>query len=200
MAASLTKMMKKYIKAEYGEERSKQYSIRSTRKAAMTENRVQRDLYTQEEYARSGHTAPDQNTNAEGYVETSAAMSAPGGKALAGYLDPHAAAHPMSFSCLQCRASQSLLDAFLSNLFVNDIECLQPDGMLREMLVACAAALLGWCNDLERDVGGSNAIVNKIRMAAQKSAIKDSAITATVGAPMWLLTLKYWSKILLMQM
>ena len=51
VAASLTKMIKKYVKAQYGEKRSKAYSIRSTRKAAMTENRVQRDLNTQEEYA-----------------------------------------------------------------------------------------------------------------------------------------------------
>jgi hypothetical protein len=62
------------------------------------------------------------------------------------------------------------------------------------MLVACAATLLGWYNDLEQDVGGSNAIVSKIRMAAQKWDIKDSTITATVGAPMWPLTLKSWSK------
>jgi hypothetical protein len=71
------------------------------------------------------------NTNAEGYVETSStAMSAPGGKALAGYLDPHTEAHPMSFKCLQRRANQSVIEAFLSNVFVNDIECLQQDGVL----------------------------------------------------------------------
>jgi hypothetical protein len=104
VAASLTKMIKKYVKAQYGEKRSKAYSIRSTRKAAMTENRVQQDLNTQEEYSRSGHTAPEQNTNAEGYVESTAAMSAPGGKALAGYLDPHAEVHPMSFNCLQLQS------------------------------------------------------------------------------------------------
>jgi hypothetical protein len=51
VAASLTKMIKKYVKAEYGEKRAKQYGIRSTRKAAMTENRVQQDLSSQEEYA-----------------------------------------------------------------------------------------------------------------------------------------------------
>jgi hypothetical protein len=110
----------------------------------MTENRVQRDLNTQEEYARSGHTTPEQNTNAEGYVKSTAAMSAPGGKALAGYLDPHAEAHPMSFYCLQLqnRVSESLIESFLSNLFINDIECLQQDGELRQVLVACAATLL----------------------------------------------------------
>lgn len=62
------------------------------------------------------------------------------------------------------------------------------------MLVACAATLLGWYNDLERDVGSKNAIVSKIRTAAQKSEIKDPAITTTAGAPVWLLTLKSWSK------
>jgi hypothetical protein len=48
VAASLTKMIKnKYVKAEYGEKRAEQYSIRSTGKAALTENRVQQDLSTQ---------------------------------------------------------------------------------------------------------------------------------------------------------
>jgi hypothetical protein len=130
-------------------------------------------------------------------LSTGFELPTPGGKALAGYLDPHTEAHPMSFYCLQRRANQSVVEAFLSKLFVNDIECLQQDGVLQEMLVACAATLLGWYNDLERDVGGSNDIVSKICMAVQELDIKDSTITATVGAPMWLLTLKSWSKMTL---
>jgi hypothetical protein len=47
--------------------------------------------------------------------------------------------------------------------------------------------------DLERDVGSKNAIVSKIRTAAEKSKIKDPSITTT-AAPVWLFTLKSWSK------
>ena len=50
-------------------------------------------------------------------------MSAPGGMSLAGYLDPHGEAHPMSFRCLGNNVRDSV-ESFVSNLFINDIECL----------------------------------------------------------------------------
>jgi hypothetical protein len=191
----LSRQIKKIVKAQVGGERAKLYSSRSLRKGAMTENRVNRSLSTQEEYARSGHSsAPDQNPNAEGYIETTAAMSAPAGKALAGYPDPHAPAFPMSFECLNGSVNQSVIDGFLSNLIINDVECLREDGAFREMLVTCAATMIGWYNDLYRDVGEKNPIVNKIRSAAQKSQLTDSSLTPTLGAPMWNLTLKSWSQ------
>ena len=60
----------------------------------MTEMQVHPDLSTQEEYARSGHTAPDQNTNTEGYVEATPAMNVPGGMAMCGYKDCHWRVYP----------------------------------------------------------------------------------------------------------
>jgi hypothetical protein len=193
VADGLTKTIKKYVKNDHGEKQSKEYGTRSLRKGGLTEMRANRNLSTQEEYVRSGHVAPDQNPNAEGYVETLAAMSAPGGKALAGYNDPHAPAYPMSFECLNLE--KDVLDRFLSHLFVNDIECLKEGGKLRQMLVTCAATLVGWYNEFQRDMMCStNSIVAAIRTAAQKSALSDASITPTAGAPMWLMTLKSWSQ------
>ena len=67
---------------------------------------------------------------------------------------------------------------------------------ISEMLVtcACAATLVGWYNDLQGDVGDKNSLVIAIRAAAQKTHLSDASITATSGAPMWLMTLKSWSK------
>lgn len=57
------------------------------------------------------------------------------------------------------------------------------------MLVTCAASLVGWYNDLQRDVGDKNSIVIAIRSAAQKASLTDATITPTAGVPLWLLTL-----------
>jgi hypothetical protein len=100
----------------------------------------------------------------------------------------------MSFDCLNGSVNQSVIDGFLSNLFINDIECMKQDGSLRQMLVTCAATLIGWYNDLFRDAGEKNPIVCKIHSAAQKSQLSDSTLTPIPGAPIWNLTLKSWSK------
>eukprot|EP00956_Cyclotella_meneghiniana_P004276 scaffold5246_cov75-Cyclotella_meneghiniana.AAC.1 len=89
VAEALTKAVKKYIGNDFGVEFAKFYSIRSVRKGGMTHNRSNRNLSTQEEYARSGHMAPGMNGNAEGYIDSTPALSAPGGMSLAGYTDPH---------------------------------------------------------------------------------------------------------------
>ena len=85
VANALTESIKRHIKKIFPNDVAKLHSVRSLRKGTMTMNRCNRSLSTQEEYARSGHTAPDANSHAEGYIETTAAMSAPAGRALAGY-------------------------------------------------------------------------------------------------------------------
>ena len=55
----------------------------------MTENRENPHLSSAEEYAWSGHTTSEHNTNAEGYIGSTQALSAPAGRAGAGYPDPH---------------------------------------------------------------------------------------------------------------
>ena len=193
VAQGLTKAIKKHIKNQYGAERADKYSSRSLRKSGMTHNRVNRNLTTQEEYARSGHMVPGMNGNAEGYVDETPAMSAPGGMSLAGYLDPHGEARPMSFSCLGNSVRDSV-ESFVSELFINDVECLMVDGVNREMLLTCAACVVGWYNNFVRDVTDQNPAVIKINNAAQKSQIKDDRVTQNDGAPEWLLVLKSWSK------
>ena len=45
----------------------------------MTENRANPYLSSAEQYARSGHTAPEQNSNTEDYIGYTPALSAPDG-------------------------------------------------------------------------------------------------------------------------
>ena len=193
VADGLSKAIKKYIKKDLGELIAAMYSSRSVRKGGMTHNRANRNLSTQEEYARSGHMAPGMNGNAEGYIDSTPALSAPGGLSLAGYIDPHGDYRPMSFRCLGNRV-QDLVARFIDNLIVNDVECLQENGVNREVLVTCAACVVGWYNDLVRDVGPENAVVVKIHKAAQQSQLSDDSVTPSFGAPVWKLVLKKWSK------
>eukprot|EP00956_Cyclotella_meneghiniana_P004277 scaffold5247_cov45-Cyclotella_meneghiniana.AAC.1 len=186
VAEALTKAAKKYIGNDFGVQFAKFYSIRSVRKGGMTHNRSNRNLSTQEEYARSGHMAPGMNGNAEGYIDSTPALSAPGGMSLAGYTDPHGEHVPMNFRSLGGLVRDSI-ERFISNLFVNNVECLQEGGINREVLVTCAACIIGWYNNLVRDVGS-------IHQAAQKSQLSDDSVTLSAGAPGWRLVLKSWSK------
>ena len=54
----------------------------------------------QEEYACSGHTFSDMNKHAKGCIETTAAMNAPAGLALAGYTNCRMRPVPYGFGCL----------------------------------------------------------------------------------------------------
>ena len=74
-------------------------------------------------------------------------MSAPAGLSFAGYIDPHCIAHPMSFQVLGER-KQPMIDTFVSNLIVIDVDCLKPDGRNCAMLITCAAIVIGWYNNL----------------------------------------------------
>ena len=193
VAEALTKAIKKHIGNDFGVEFAKFYSSRSVRKGGMTHNRSDRKLSTQEEYARSGHMAPGMNGNAEGYIDSIPALSAPGGMSLAGYTDPHGEHVPMNLRCLGGLVRDSI-ERFISNLVVNDVECLQEDGINREVLVTCAACIIGWYNNLVRDVGNENPIVVRIHQAAQRSQLSDDSVTLSAGAPGWRLVLKSWSK------
>eukprot|EP00956_Cyclotella_meneghiniana_P038742 scaffold159419_cov62-Cyclotella_meneghiniana.AAC.1 len=95
VADSLSTVIKKQVQKEWGQEFKGMYSSRSTCKGGMTEMRTDRSLSTQEEYAQSGHTAPGSNPNAEGYIESTHALSAPGGISLAGHSDPHSIVYPI---------------------------------------------------------------------------------------------------------
>lgn len=174
------------------ESRRKAFTSRSTRKGAMTEMRMNRDLVTQEEYARSGHTAPGSNTNAEGYVESTPAMNAPGGMAMAGYLDCHQIPSPYNLECLGCTALEAV-ERLLGTIFVIEVPELQVGGKLRAVTLTALARLIGSYNSLVSDVGTNNNIVKSIMVAAQKAKIDDTAVAAAPG-PRWHVVLKDWSR------
>ena len=167
----------------------------------MTEQRMNQDLSLKEEYGRTGHVGPEMNGNAETYQEPTPAISAPGGKAAAGYTNCHAEVYPFSFNILGvdvCDAVLRLLDALL----VNDVpELMLPRqgnpkyGKLRRLLTTCAARLIGSYNDLVNTpgVGVENKIVMKILMAAKTAAIDDESVPTHPGRR-WHIVLKAWSK------
>ena len=101
-------------------EHRKYVSSRSIRKGAMGENRVNQNLTIKQEYARSGHTGPEMNNNAEGYIDSIPAMNAPGGKSLAGHKDHNLHVVPHSFECLGTHVVEAV-EKLIDNLFVNDI-------------------------------------------------------------------------------
>jgi len=210
VASRLTANMQKYIKKDHGEAVAKQYTTRSARKGKMTENRANRDLSIQHELMRSGHTPQGHNPNAEGYVQTTPAMSAPGGRAAAGYSDPHADCLPYSFECLGEYAVPQVLK-LIELLFVIDVPQLQycassaergeknKKGKLWELTLTVAARLIGSYNDLVKDLIAmrvsvdNHPIVYKIRSACQQAQITDSRVKVG-GVHHWQAVLKYWSK------
>ena len=99
-------------------------------KGFMTENRMNRDLSSREEYERSGHTQSSMpvNVNAEGYIESTPAVNATGGMPIAGYSDYHMLPCPYSFGCL--RNVSEATDRLVKKLFVIDVPQLQRQGNL----------------------------------------------------------------------
>ena len=194
VAARLNDNIRRILKPIFDEVVAKQTTTRSIRRGAMTENRVNRDLSTQEEYARSGHTAADMNINAEGYVGSTPAMNAPAGRALAGYPDPHANCTPYSFECLGTSVVPAV-ERLIGELFANDVPELQNDKAMYIVVLTSAACLIGAYNHLVKDVASpeTNEIIVKIRKAARAAQIEDHRATAD-GFHRWLVVLKYWSE------
>lgn len=176
--------------------RAKAFTSRSTRKGAMTEMRMHPDLSTQEEYDRSGHTAPGMNSNAEGYIESTPAMNAPGGLCMSGYLDCHSRVYPYNLECLGMAVAEDggPLSRFLDKLFFVDVPQLQIGGKLRPLLLTAAARLIGSYNQLVLDLGVDNNIVKRIMKAAHEAEIDDDAVPLAAKGPRWHAVLKYWSK------
>jgi hypothetical protein len=108
--------------------------------------RMNTDLSTQEEYARSEHTAADSNKNAKGYVESTPAMSAPGGLAMSGYMDCHMQARPYRIECLGHAVAEGDGGGAINELFVVDVLELKVGGKLRALLLTAVAHLIGSYN------------------------------------------------------
>jgi hypothetical protein len=125
----------------------------------MGENRVKQNLAIKQEYACSGHTGPEMNNNAEGYIDFIPAMNAPGGKLLAGYKDPNLHIVPHSFKCLGTEVVEAV-EKLIGNLFVNDIPQLKKGGKLCLLVVTAAARMIGAYKALIHDVCVDNGIVS----------------------------------------
>ena len=194
VAAGLTRDMR----ANMPQGERYRFTSRSTRKGGMTDCRMHPDLSLQEEYARSGHTyAPGSNNNAEGYIESTPAMNAPGGLAMAGYVNCHIVPVPYNFSCLgEDDLVVGSVNRLISEMFVNDVPELQYGKPLRRLLITSAARLVGSFNELVRDVTPEptkHDIVLKIMQAAQRAKIDDKSVSIVLGVPRYYHVLKAWS-------
>ena len=134
VAQGLTKSIQNILKIKHDAKESNLITSKSTRKGSMTENRANPHLSSAEEYARSGHAAPEHNTNAEGYIGSSPALSAPAGRAGAGYPDPHHECYPMTFDCITNEIAVSSIDRLVEHLFQNDVPVLK-DVVPQDLLV-----------------------------------------------------------------
>ena len=194
---SVADRMTKAIRANIDDERRKKaYTSRSMRKGQMAEARMNRDLDICEEYAHSGHHHPSMNSNAEGYIESNPAITAPGAMAAAGYTNCHMRPSPLGFHGLNDNeVASASVNRLVSELFKNDIPRLQEGGNLRNIILMSAARLVASFNDLLRDVGGSNKVVVEISEAARRAKIDDSSVAPTNSAiPRWRVVLMEWSK------
>ncbi len=172
----------------------KQFLSWSLRCGAMTENAANKQLTKELQYARSGHTSSKMNSNAEGYIAQSPALSMPAGLNLAGYDNCHATPQAFSFGCLGESRFHSVT-RLVSELFINDVPQLQDAGKLRPFIMTAAACLIGHYIKLVNDVSGSNQIVNLIQSAAQRAAINDETVPGKDGVfTRWHVVLQEWSK------
>jgi len=191
---SITGRLTNGIRATIPDEtRKRDFTTRSTRKGAMGENRMNQNLTLKQEYERSGHTGQEQNSNAEGYVDSLPAMNAAGGMSLAGFKEGNAMVWPYTFDSLGLENCDAV-NRFIDVLFPNDIERLELNGKLRSLLVTAAARIVGSYNKLLADVGNDNAIVQLIQTAARTAKLDDMSIPVNDAlGPRWKITIREWS-------
>ncbi len=171
------------------------FSSRSLRSGAMTENAIS-GLSKELQYARSGHTSSEMNSNAEGYIAQSPHLSMPGGLALAGYDDLHTVPTPFQLSCLGESGFVSAMK-LVDKLFTIDVPQLQEGGRLRSVVMVAAACLIGNYIRLVSDNGGDNPIVKQIQSAAESAKIDDVNVPLRAGHHQWNVVLRSWSKTIL---
>ena len=186
--------MTKAIRSAINGDRKKAYTSRSLRKGAMGGLRMHGDISLEEQYAHSGHNHPSMNPNAETYVESNPAISAPGAMAMAGYTNCHMRPTPYCFDALGTVVFDKV-QKLVRELFVNDMPRLQEGGNLRPVLMICAARLIGAYNDLIKDLGIDHKVVKLIMEAARRAGVDDVRV-AESGIHRYHAVLKYWSKLI----
>ncbi len=98
---------------------------------------MNQNLTIKQEYTQSGHTGPEMNSNAEGYIDSIPAMNAPGGKSLAEHKNTNLHVVPHSFECLGTQSVEAV-ERLINKLFVNDVPRIKKGGKLRLLLVTAA--------------------------------------------------------------
>ena len=147
---------------EQGEQLRSGFTSRSPRRGIMTENRVHSDLTMYEEYARSGHSVNTRNVNvdAEGYIEQTPALNAPGGLAAAGYTNCHSV--PAHFRFDAVGHAPALIALVCEKFFLVEHPLFFPGGRLYPMVEMCAARVIAAFNDLESTYGPDHVLVKMI--------------------------------------
>lgn len=198
VARRMTRAVRQHIDTsalalEEGRKRVKCFLSKSMRIGSMTENRVNQELDIEEEYERSGHIHPSLTVNphAEGYIGSCPAKNAPAGLAMAGYKNPHVIYDPYSFA--------SLLHVFdavqrlIQKLFKIDVVALKRDGKFAPVVTTAAARVIGAYNELRRDHGPKNGIVQRIERAGMHAKIEDCKVPQTGSDRHYLEVLTHWS-------
>ena len=150
------------------------FSSRSTRIAAMTENRLQPDLTVLEEFTRSGHKSRGINSEAEGYIASTPANNFPGGLALAGYKNLHMVPMPPTLDALH--SAREATARLVKAMYCVDVEQFKEGGALYILLEMCTARLVASFNQLLRETGKDNEIVMRIQRACILAKIDDPAV------------------------
>jgi hypothetical protein len=191
---SVAERMTKSIRAGISDDkRKKAFTSRSMWKATSTELAVHPDVTTEEQYCRGGWTGNYHLTNAEGYVELTPSLNAPGGLGISGYKNCHEHAYPPQLGSLGPSVSEGMILGLLEAFFPNDIPELQVGGKLRPLIQGAAAALLCHYTALVNDMGFENLFVQKVHEMARKVNIEDHSIQGSGSGPQYLAILSIWS-------
>jgi hypothetical protein len=181
VASLVTKALRSTVTA--GE--AKSLSSKSLRKGAVTLMAAQKDINFHESVERSGHAT---GANIDAYRTSVPTLNLPGGRALSGWDDCHQMTFPPRLECLGTHA-MGHIDRMIGLLYVIDVPELKENGKLRPFLRTCTASLIMYHQDVLKEFGPQNAVVELVLEAAQKADIVECETGAKRSADV----LKNWS-------
>ena len=95
---------------------------------------------------------------------------------MAGHEDCHRVIYPPRFECLP-PTDQSAVFHFTSFLFKTNLPYFEPHGKLYPFLRSCAASMVMYHFNLQKDHGPNNSIVKTVRSAASAAGIWDPTVS-----------------------
>jgi hypothetical protein len=130
VATRLTNAIRAHIPSD---ERKKHFGSQSLWKGKATDLHIHPDLTMEHRIARGGWTTQTSNRNAEGYLESTPIMNAPGGKAASGAQNCHAPLYPALLESLGFALGEEggPVHRLLDKMFTTDVTHLQPAGTMR---------------------------------------------------------------------